>query len=164
MKTIVVYQSKTGFTEQYAKWIAEALGCTAKPLKQVSQAELQGYEQMIFGGWIMGNMVMGLNKLRAMAAPAAVFAVGSTPAYEEVVEKIKAQNNLDNIPLFYLVGGFRFDKLGFAQRLLLKVLKKSTAKNENRDRQGDFMAQVLGTSFEHIDREQISPLVDALKK
>lgn len=32
MKTIVVYQSSTGFTKQYAEWIATELGCKAKQL------------------------------------------------------------------------------------------------------------------------------------
>lgn len=163
MQTIVIYNSKTGFTKQYAQWIAEALNCSCKPLKNVSAAELQDFDKIIFGGWIMGNMIMGLDKLRGMAKPAAVFAVGSTPAYEEVIAQINEQNKMDGVPLFYMEGGFHFEELGFAQKMLLKALKKSTAKKENRDRQGDFMVQALGTSFDHTDREQILPLVEACK-
>ena len=33
MKKIVVYESGTGFTERYAKWIAEELACDAKERK-----------------------------------------------------------------------------------------------------------------------------------
>ena len=163
MKRIVIYNSKTGFTEQYAKWIAEALSCQWKPMKNVSAAEVQGFDQVIFGGWIMGSMIMGLDKLREMTTPAAVFAVGSTPAYEEVIAQITEQNKMGDTPLFYMEGGFRFEKLAFPQKMILKTLKKSIAKKENRDRQGDFMAQALGTSFDHTDREQILPLVEACK-
>lgn len=111
MKTIVIFESATGFTEQYAKWIATALECQCKPLKQVSETDLTAYECIIFGGWIMGNGIIGLEKLHAMVKPYAVFAVGSTPAYDEVVSSIKEQNKLGDIPLFYMVGGFRFEKL-----------------------------------------------------
>ena len=35
MNRIVVYTSKTGFTEKYAKWIAEELQCEAVSLKKL---------------------------------------------------------------------------------------------------------------------------------
>ena len=37
MKTIVIYQSQTGFTKRYAEWIAEAVGadCIALDRKSV---------------------------------------------------------------------------------------------------------------------------------
>ena len=34
MKTIVVYNSQTGFTERYAKWIAEAAQAVCLPLSE----------------------------------------------------------------------------------------------------------------------------------
>ena len=55
MNRIVVYQSETGFTRQYAEWIGAALGCEARPIKHISAQELKQYEGVIFGGWIMGN-------------------------------------------------------------------------------------------------------------
>lgn len=161
MNIIVIYQSNTGFTAQYAKWIAEALNCECKTLKQVSKKELEAYNHVIFGGWIMGDMISGLSKMLSIQpCPTAVFAVGSTPAFEEVIQGIKTQNKLSEIPFFYLEGGFHFDKLGFAQRILLKAIKKSVGKKENRSRQEDFMAQELGTSFDHSGQEQLVPLVE----
>ena len=115
MNRIVVYESSTGFTEQYANWIAEELKCQSKPLKHISQKELLNYDQIIFGGWIMGNGIMGLEKLKGIAVPTVVFAVGATPYFDEVVDVIREQNKLNEIPFFYLTGGFRFEKLGFAK-------------------------------------------------
>lgn len=160
MKTVIVYQSHTGFTEQYAKWLADVLGCSCQPLKQISGAKLREYDRVIFGGWIMGNMIMGLDKLRTMAVPYAVFAVGSTPPYDEVIAKIKEQNKMEDTPLFYVEGGFRFERLSFPQKILLKALKKSTAKKENRSRQEDFLVQILGTSFDHSGKEQLAELIE----
>ena len=42
-RTIVLYTSKYGAAETYARWIAEALGCCAVPLDKFSKKELQGY-------------------------------------------------------------------------------------------------------------------------
>ena len=37
MKTIVIYNSKTGFTKRYAEWISEALSCECVELKEASK-------------------------------------------------------------------------------------------------------------------------------
>lgn len=159
MKRVVIYESATGFTKQYAEWIGEALKCPCIPLKQITKKKLMDFDQVLFGGWIMGNGIAGLSKLQSMAVPAAVFAVGATPYFEEVVSAIKELNKLDQIPFFYMVGGFHFDKLGFGKKTLLKALKKSVSKKENRSRQEDFMAEVLCTSFDHSCQEEIIPFV-----
>ena len=33
MKSIVIYNSQTGFTKKYAEWISEATGCEAVEFK-----------------------------------------------------------------------------------------------------------------------------------
>ena len=160
MKTIVIYESGTGFTEQYAKWISEALDCECKKLKQVSRSELSEFDRIVFGGWIFGGGIMGLEKIRSIKKQFAVFAVGATRESKEIVTAVKTQNKLDDIPLFYMTGGFRFEKLNFLYRAMLKALKKIVAKKENRTSQEDFMAQYLGTSFDNSDKNQIMPLVE----
>lgn len=164
MSTIVIYESATGFTKRYAQWIAEALQCDCKELKQLSLNEIENVDRVIFGGWIMGSGIMGLEKLRGRTQPFAVFAVGSSPAYEEVISVIKEQNKIGDTPLFYMEGGFQFEKLGFAKKTILKMLKKAVAKKENPNRQEAFMAQALGTSFDHSGREQILPLIEYCNK
>lgn len=164
MKTIVLYESATGFTKQYAEWIAEALGCESKPLKQVTPDQCKAYDQVVFGGWVMANTISGLSKLKMIcASPAGVFAVGATPSYDGIASGIEKQNQLEGIPFFYLEGGFHFDQLGFLQKLMLKMLKKAISKKANRSQQEKFMSQALGTTFDHTSRAQITPLVEALQ-
>ncbi|WP_165062097.1 flavodoxin domain-containing protein [Adlercreutzia sp. ZJ154] len=158
MRAIVIYNSNTGFTEQYARELSERLSCPCVPLKNLDKAELHAYDRIIFGGWVMGSMITGLDKMRNIAAPDAVFAVGCTPPFDEVVANVQEQNNLTDTPLFYLEGGFRFDKLGLPQKMILKAVKKSTIKKSNRTRQENFMVEVLGTSFDHFDKTQLEPL------
>lgn len=76
-RTIVLYTSKYGATETYARWIAEALGCQALPLAGFSKKELQDYDTVIYGGGVQAGGVRGLEpftkwikgdlKLRQMA-------------------------------------------------------------------------------------------------
>ena len=59
-----------------------------------------------------------------------------------------------------MTGGFRFEKLNFLYRTMLKTLKKVVAKKADRTSQEDFMAQYLGTSFDNSEKSQIMPLVE----
>ena len=51
MKTIVIYSSKTGFTRQYAEWIAKETGAECLPLAEAKKKDLAGYDAIVFGGW-----------------------------------------------------------------------------------------------------------------
>ena len=160
MKRLVVYQSGTGFTRQYAEWIADALHCDAVDLKQTTEKTVSEQDQVIFGGWIMGNMIRGLDKMRKMnPAHLYVFAVGSTP--DNIADKgvIQELNHLEDLPFFYMPGGFRFEQLNFMTRKMLKMLKKSAARKENKNAQEQYMAKTLGTSFDHSDKKYVEPLL-----
>ena len=101
-------------------------------------------------------------KPRKKINPSVIFAVGSTPAYEEVIEEIKKSNKIST-PFFYFEGGFDFEKLSSFQKKILLIMKKQVAKKENKTRQEIFMAENLGTSFDHSSKDQIIPLVDFVK-
>lgn len=165
MKRIVIYTSSTGFTKKYAKWIADTLNCEAKSLKEISKKEIQEANMVIYGGWLMGNTVMGLDKIRKMySGKLIVFAVGSSRAGEQINKAIQQQNNMGDIPCFYMEGGFAFEKLGFIKRMMLNMVKKAVSKKENKTEQDLYMEKVLGTSFDHSDKKYIQPLIDFVMK
>ncbi len=60
MKTIVIYNSQTGFTKRYAKWIAEATGADCFELSAAKKKNLSAYEAIIFGNWTCAG---GISKL-----------------------------------------------------------------------------------------------------
>ena len=61
-RTIVLYTSKYGAAETYARWIAEALGCRAVPLDKFSKKELRGYDTVIYGGGVQAGGIRGLEQ------------------------------------------------------------------------------------------------------
>ena len=61
-RTIVLYTSKYGAAETYARWIAETLGCRAVPLDKFSKKELQGYDTVIYGGGVQAGGIRGLEQ------------------------------------------------------------------------------------------------------
>ena len=48
--TVVVFQSKYGTTEKYARWIAEALRCDLLERKNTKAEDLKAYDTIIYGG------------------------------------------------------------------------------------------------------------------
>lgn len=79
MKSIVIYKSSTGFTKQYAEWIAEEMSIKAIDINKVSTINISDYESVIFGGWIMASNISGLDKIKQLKPKKLiVFAVGSS--------------------------------------------------------------------------------------
>ncbi|MGN0280231.1 MAG: flavodoxin domain-containing protein [Lachnospiraceae bacterium] len=160
MKKIVVYQSGTGFTSKYAGWIAEDLGCNAVELKSTNLNELGSYDMVIYGGWIMGGMVTGYDKVKKLELKnIVVFAVGMTVPSEEVAAKIAEQNQIPREQFFYFEGGYNPQKLGFVQKMMMNMIKKSLLKK------ADKTAEELHTletfkGADNTDRNAIKGLVE----
>ena len=57
MKTIVIYNSQTGFTKRYAEWIAEAAGADCLELSAAKKKDLTAYEAIIFGSWACAGSI-----------------------------------------------------------------------------------------------------------
>lgn len=160
MKTLVLYQSQTGFTRQYAQWIASDLKCEARDIKKCPESEIRQYDCIIYGGWIMGNMIMGLDKIKKLApSRLIVFAVGSSPDSDFLRNTIQEQNQLGEAPFFYMEGGFHFEQLNFLTKMMLKTIKKSVAKKQDKTEQDLYMEKILGTSFDHSNRKYIEGVI-----
>lgn len=119
MKTVVTYNSKTGFTKQYAEWVAEALGCEAVPFKKLKSAD--EYDVIIHGGWVMGGMITGLQNIRKMNPRQLIaFGVGLTED-DTYVNTVKETNQLQDIPTYYFLGGTHPKKMNFFMRTMVKA-------------------------------------------
>lgn len=53
MKSIVVYESKYGSTEKYAKWIGEELNCKVSKIGDTNIDDLLNYDNIVLGDGYM---------------------------------------------------------------------------------------------------------------
>lgn len=165
MSSIVIYQSSTGFTKRYAQWIAEVLNCRAVSVKEMTETDLTESDTVIFGGWIMGNGIVGYDKIKdKKIRKLVVFAVGASESSEGICRAITEANQLGDTPFFYLPGGMQSDNLNFFVRFMLKQLKKSIAKKAEKSEQDRYMERVLCTNFDISDKKYIQELVAFVKK
>ena len=51
MRTAIVYCSQTGYTQKYADWLAEDLGCEAVPYADKTRVVLSEIDLLVFCSW-----------------------------------------------------------------------------------------------------------------
>ena len=129
---LVTYRSVTGFTQQYAQWIAEALGGACRPLADLTKDDMAAYGTVIFGGRFHAGSVDGLKQAKALAAACQVprflvFATGATPAAaQDQIAAAWAANltpeEAARIPHFYFPGGLRYEAMPLGDKLMMKAL------------------------------------------
>lgn len=132
MKTLVAYRSKSGYTRNYAEWIASELGADLLDSAAVTADRLKTYDAVVFVGGIYASGINGFKDFQKKD-PAlhdkllAVFAVGVSPGRPEELEGLLNHNmtpaQRERTRFFYLRGGFEYSRLGFVDRILMQVLK-----------------------------------------
>lgn len=93
MKTIVIYKSKSGYTETYAKWISEDLNCDLKVADDITIEELEKYDVIIYGG---GLYAVGINGLALIKKnydlfcnkKIVIWATGASTGREEELQQV----------------------------------------------------------------------------
>lgn len=161
MTYCVIYQSNTGFTKQYAEWIAESLCCTAEPLQDFGKVNIQQVDTLIYGGWICADCVSGLSTLQKFGrTPDIVFAVGAAPQHSVDLRALSKKNNLGRIPFFYYQGGIRYEKLGFTQKGMLKMYALSLKKKTDKTKAEIQIEKALARSYDAATKDAIVPLVE----
>lgn len=138
-KTLVLYKSKTGFSEKYARWIAEELDCDLAEFSAFDRSKLQNYQLIIYGAGLYAGQINGIGKIKRWMEENpriiwVVFATGATPdkqAYEELIFKSNfRQGEARPAHFFYLLAGINYEKMGFFNRLLMKIFGRMAAKKQ----------------------------------
>ncbi len=153
MSTVVIYNSKTGFTKQYAKEIAEETGAELLTLADAQKKTLDGYDTIVFGSWTMAGQIVKLDWFKSNMAKWAgkkliVFSTGATPTDSPDIEKnlnnAFSEAERENISVFYCQSGIRYEQMSLVHKLIMKMVKQTN-------------------SFDATDKKYIEPIVDMIK-
>lgn len=132
MKTVVIYNSKTGFTKKYAEWISEALSADIFNVSKVDANIVTAYDTVIYGGSLYAVGIIGIKYItqnidKLKGKKVVVFATGASPASEKVISEVREKNfspeEQEHIQFFYLRGGFDYCKLRPFDKVLMTLLK-----------------------------------------
>ena len=97
MNTIIIYSSKTGFTEKYAQWLKEDLACDCVPYEKRGTVDFDKYQAVAFGS---GCYIGKINKLpwlkkqmpRLRGKKVAVFFTGAMEPEAPDVRRLEREN------------------------------------------------------------------------
>lgn len=120
---VIVYQSNTGFTQQYAEMLAKAEKMKAYALEDALKTLEKG-TQILYMGPLMAGHIEGSNKAVMRFDIKAACAVGMSIPCKEVMETINRTNKLPEIPMFYLQGGWAPSKVPWAKRKTVEMVTK----------------------------------------
>lgn len=171
MKAMIIYVSQTGFTEKYAKWLAEELGGSCVPYKERGKVRLEDYDVLVFGGWLHAGKVRNLKWFQEQTAALkgkrlAVFAVGAAPTEGQSMEKLRDDNltkeEQARIGFFYLPGGMCYEKMGTASKLMMKMFSSMMSKKKDKTPQEEEMARMIGSSYDISGRGYLKELEEFL--
>lgn len=123
----IVYQSKTGFTRQYAEMLSKAAGLKSYSLDEAVSALPKG-EDVLFMGWLMASHISGIDRAVRLWTVKAACGVGMSPASDSVLTTMTKANYIPGAVLFYLPGGWAPKKVGWFQRRAVGMVTRSIRK------------------------------------
>lgn len=178
MKTAVIYKSTYGFTETYAKWLAEDLGADLLQADRVKPADLQQYDTIVYGGGLYAGGVNGIALLiknieiiRDKAI--CLFTVGAADVTDpENVSRIRSDLEqklpsvlLRNAHIYHLRGGMCYSKMSVLHRTMMSMMMKMTRKKPERELRSEdkMMLATYGQDIDFTDRTTIVSMVADIK-
>lgn len=170
-KIAMVYRSKSGFTEKYAKWIAEAAGAELLKGDKIKAEDLMKYDTIVYGG---GLYAVGINGVRLITEnyellkekKLIVFGLGASPVRPEIYEEVKNKNltiqQQETIDFFLLRGGFNKEKLTTVDRILMQLMKLHLKRKKNPTPDERGMLNAYEHPVDFTDRSKIQPILDKI--
>ncbi len=172
MKTIVIYNSQTGFTKRYAQWIAEAIGGDCFELSEAKRKDMSGYEAIVFGGWACAGGISKLNWFKGNmdkweGKKLIVFCVGGSPADNpEIIPALKRNftaRELEKVSIFYCPGGFNYERMSAPSKLMMKMFIKTLKSKKDKTEEEKEMVKMISASYDISDKKYVEPILKCLK-
>ena len=174
--SIVIYKSKCGSTEQYAKWIAEKIGADILTRNNsVTDNDIIKYQNIIFGMPIYQGRLYGAEMLESKLSLLKdknifLFVVGMTEldSYSRNAAIISSFTKKARkiIRVYQLRGNYIFRKLSLKSRmdayLLHNQLQYKLKKNAITVEEEELLYS-LREKQKWIDKESINPIIEAVK-
>lgn len=156
----IIYSSNTGFTEQYAKILSEAIGLPAYPLKEADAVKKGA--KIIYMGWLCASMINGYQKALKSYDISMICAVGMGKSGTQDADVIKA-NSITDKQLFTLQGGFDINKLKGVYRFMMKTMARTAGKGladkTDRTPEEDDMLDLMQNGGSRVSMDNLMPVI-----
>ena len=173
MRTVIIYNSQTGFTKRYAEWIAEETGADCLELSIAKKKDLSIYETIIFGGWACAGSISKIGWFKSNIDKWAdkkliAFCVGGSPIDNPDIETALKRNFNESerkkVKTFYCPGGFCYEKMSVTSKLMMKMFVKTLNAKKDKTEEEQVMVKMISSSYDISDKKYIEPILQYLKK
>lgn len=174
-KVAVVYKSKYGTTEKYAKWIAGDTNADIFRHNEIKAAKLIEYDTIVYCGGLYAGGITGFSLIKnnyksISSKKLIVVAVGATLKKGDALEEVKNSNLTDemksnNVAFFLLRGGVDYKKMNFIDRFLMFLLISSIKRKKPEDLDDDSkgLLATYGKAVDFTNKNTIAPIIAAIK-
>ena len=175
----VIYASHYGFTEAYARWLAEELAADLLEAGKVKREDLERHGTIVYGGGLYAGGVNGISILvknaeRLQGKKLYLFTVGaSDPAdlenianIRKGIDKVLPPTMLETIKIYHLRGGLRYSKMSMVHRTMMAMLRKVLLKKPEAELRSEDRAllETYGQDISFLDRAAIVPFVEDIRR
>ena len=175
MNAVVIYGSCYGSTQAYAEYIAQELSCPAVSAKEVTRADVEGRELIVFGGGAYAGSIAGAKKAAKLEkyfgqAKLLCFTCGlADPAKAKTQDEARALLNKAfprhaGMPVFCLRGNMDYARLSAGHRMMMAMLMQLLRRKKEPTEEDRQLMQTYGQKIEFLDLSTAQPLIEAAKR
>ena len=172
MKTVVIYNSQTGFTKRYAEWIAEESSADCFELKEAKKKNLDEYDAIVYGGWACAGSISKIGWFKGNINKWAdkkliVFCVGGSPEDNpdiDVFLKNAFKDSEKKVDVFYCQGGFNYEKMSASSKVMMKMFTNMLKSKKDKTPEEENMIKMISSSYDISDKKYIKPILECLNK
>ena len=172
--TIVIYKSKNGSTEKYARWIAEDLSCQAVRAEDFSKNDFVKYDNIIYGGWVHAGGIMGFdlikkNMKRLEGKKLVIFAVGLNIMNQEARMQLREINfnkrRVKGITCYYCPGAYDPGRVKGIDAGIMKMMTNILEGKKDSEKTPDDaqLLEAVKNGADMTSRKYIEPIVAEFK-
>jgi flavodoxin len=171
MKTLILYTSKTGNTKAYAEDIAKQVGADAAPLKGFRPKKMLDYDTIVYGGWVQGGTIIGLNKFLSdykliEKKNVIIFSCGMAIPTSDGRSLMIEQNLLDmyHVRYYQFHGSFDMKKLHFPLNFMIMNSLKMMAQDPSATADQKSLMNIKDHPIVVYDHEKVDKVVAVLNQ
>ncbi|MGN1163373.1 MAG: flavodoxin domain-containing protein [Candidatus Ornithospirochaeta sp.] len=163
----IVYTSRTGTTEWYARKLSEKTGLPCFSLKDAKTTLAKG-EEIVYLGAVHMGAVMSYKEASESFSVKLAIGVGLEKTGGKIEEVRKATAIVSSVPLFTLQGGYRPSSLKGFEKLIMKMVSKMTIKDlEAKETKSDCdnaLLSALKNGGDLMDEDYLKEIVEVIKE
>ena len=171
MKTAVIYNSQTGFTQKYAEWISKAVGADCFEFATAKKRNFDRYDAVVFGGWACAGRISKISWFKSKidiwsGKTLIAFCTGGSPAGNSEIETFLSNNfnesEREKVHVFYCPGGLNYEKMPTGSKLMMKMFRKMVHAKKDKTEADMEMLRMISCSYDISDKKYIEPIVKLL--